>query len=98
MVGNADIVGRACVGVAGGWLERVELTLRPLRHLNTAHRTHVSSIVGTENGKDAEEEEKLIKLKAEHKNKWKFGELSHYIVVHLTSSTRRIHTRVLALV
>ena len=63
MVGNADIVGRACVG--RGWLER-ELT-RP------AH-TAV-----TENGKDAEEEEKLIKLKAQHKNKWIFGELSHYI-------------------
>jgi hypothetical protein len=81
MVGNADIVGRACVG--RGWLER-ELT-RP------AH-TAV-----TENGKDAEEEEKLIKLKAQHKNKWIFGELSpslHMCISHppLAASTHVCYT------
>ena len=61
----------------GGWNESSLFNT----HLNDSDSdtTHRTQLLGTENGKDAEEEEKLIKLKAQHKNKWIFGELSHYI-------------------
>ena len=68
----------------GGWKEAHFFQSAQHAHLNDTtleHSCYNTVQVGTENGKDAEEEEKLIKLnaEAEHKNKWIFGELSHYI-------------------